>query len=631
MLKIPSSGGNPMIRVDSPSDIVFVSDGDPILDGIRWQSGSTLPKVQRRPTTLEKWKALGDQQFREKQFLGAVLSYTEGIKLDATNTALLHNRAMAYLRLEFFSRALNDCRSALQLSGITDQDSVKALYRAGRALYGLGDWTGAKACFEDALKVNEAEKESRTWSAKCDARVREQETGDYEVVGIYRRSKSEGVRVDVADFVGNIEVASMKSRGGGRGVVATRELKAGELLVVAKPFASVFEEDFQGPKEMLMVFNLMTDTTDAKCHGYLISKITTMLFSDSSRADLIYHLYAGPSLDKPPSTYPPETNMTITTHQSSPLFNDQVAVDVSRIEGAASFNGFSPTPLSPVNTMEDDNRKDMDKLNSPSALYTFPSLFNHSCVPNCTQVFLGDVMMIRALQDIPEGTELTVSYGNDGNTYQKRIKHLKKWFNKCDCSLCEAERSDGAAANKTREEVLTKIKKAKQKPATRNSLQEAKRFVSQVQATYKGSTQSRLPRVALYTAHFHLGNQYRELGQNFELIEEHINAIKALGVKVIDESTSGPVRAGKKGKDLPIETDRAPSTPGNDEAVMTCLRLTAHFHRGLGDNVRAERWLRAARWIDNVRHGGGVALFTILYEEVLELWEISDFNRAVTS
>jgi hypothetical protein len=35
---------------------------------------------------------------------------------------------------------------------------------------------------------------------------------------------------------------------------------------------------------------------------------------------------------------------------------------------------------------------------------------NHSCVPNCSRAFIGDMMIIRATCFIPAGTELTHQY-----------------------------------------------------------------------------------------------------------------------------------------------------------------------------------------------------------------------------
>ncbi|KAG8962312.1 hypothetical protein FRC03_004373 [Tulasnella sp. 419] len=468
------------------------------------------------------------------------------------------------------------------------------------------------------------------WSKKCDARRKEQETGEFDVVEMYKRSKTEGNRMDVADFVGHVTVTTMESRGGGRAVVATQDLKAGELLVLAKPFASVFEEDFHGSQELHIVLNLITDTSHGKCHGYLISKIATILFGEPVKADLIYHLYSGPNFSKSPSRYPPDNTKPSSQHEDTPLFNDQVAVDVARIQAVASFNCFAPKPLSPVVIEErvKNKNKTEERLKRPSALYTFPSLFNHSCVPNCSQDFIGDVIVIRALQDISQGTELTLSYGNAGNTFEKRKEHLKKWFDKCDCALCEVERLDGAAACETRERVVAQIKQAATKPETRSSAQEAKRYLKEIQGTYRSSTDSRLPRIALYEAHFHLGNQLEALGNIVELVEEHIKGVRALGVNVIDDSISGPLQPGKRVTALPIEIDGVPYVPGG-LAIWACLSLTTHFLHGFGDKIRAERWLRAARWMVNVMHGGGDELFKIMYEEQLDLWSILDFNRLI--
>jgi hypothetical protein len=55
--------------------------------------------------------------------------------------------------------------------------------------------------------------------------------GNYDWVTMFRGSQDPFVQLDGAEFVGPVTAAQLPNRGGGRGLVATRDIKTGELLV----------------------------------------------------------------------------------------------------------------------------------------------------------------------------------------------------------------------------------------------------------------------------------------------------------------------------------------------------------------------------------------------------------------
>ncbi|XP_044516368.1 histone-lysine N-methyltransferase SMYD1 isoform X2 [Gracilinanus agilis] len=70
----------------------------------------------------------------------------------------------------------------------------------------------------------------------------------------------------------------------------------------------------------------------------------------------------------------------------------------------------------------------------------FPNLclVNHDCWPNCTVIFNNGKIELRALGKISEGEELTVSYVDFLNISQERKKQLKKqYYFDCTCEHCE--------------------------------------------------------------------------------------------------------------------------------------------------------------------------------------------------
>eukprot|EP00771_Trimastix_marina_P002724 gnl/Trimastix_PCT/3879.p1 GENE.gnl/Trimastix_PCT/3879~~gnl/Trimastix_PCT/3879.p1 ORF type:complete len:564 (+),score=68.11 gnl/Trimastix_PCT/3879:130-1821(+) len=74
------------------------------------------------------------------------------------------------------------------------------------------------------------------------------------------------------------------------------------------------------------------------------------------------------------------------------------------------------------------------------AVYPQSSLFNHSCAPNCSFERVGRTQVIRAVQDIPSGTEVTLSYTPLVWPTSVRHPHLESiYFFPCGCPRCTAK------------------------------------------------------------------------------------------------------------------------------------------------------------------------------------------------
>ncbi|PVV00771.1 hypothetical protein BB560_004835 [Smittium megazygosporum] len=74
------------------------------------------------------------------------------------------------------------------------------------------------------------------------------------------------------------------------------------------------------------------------------------------------------------------------------------------------------------------------------ALYPKAFLLNHDCNPNCTPVFEGRHLHMKAVRDIKSGEELTHSYINNISSLTQRRNLLLKNYNfVCKCHFCLAE------------------------------------------------------------------------------------------------------------------------------------------------------------------------------------------------
>ncbi|KAB0407627.1 hypothetical protein E2I00_018165 [Balaenoptera physalus] len=86
-------------------------------------------------------------------------------------------------------------------------------------------------------------------------------------------------------------------------------------------------------------------------------------------------------------------------------------------------------------------------------LYPSMSLLNHSCDPNCSIVFNGPHLLLRAVRDIEAGEELTICYLDMLMTSKERRKQLRdQYCFDCDCFRCQTQdkylRVGGVAASR---------------------------------------------------------------------------------------------------------------------------------------------------------------------------------------
>jgi tetratricopeptide (TPR) repeat protein len=217
------------LTIQSPSDIVFLGPDDPIVEGISWKTGfKPFPQLSR---TDEEWKALGNQHFKAEQYFAATVAYTFGLRRNPAFVALRLNRALANLRLGRFDPAFADCKKVLDDVQIDKESKLKAVYRAAQAIYGQGDYDTARNWYTRCSEVDSSFQDAKVGINKCEQRIKEKETGDYDWVHLWEHGLVPGIELDVADYKGPIQISAVGNRGGGRGVIASRDIKIGELLV----------------------------------------------------------------------------------------------------------------------------------------------------------------------------------------------------------------------------------------------------------------------------------------------------------------------------------------------------------------------------------------------------------------
>eukprot|EP00027_Filamoeba_sp_ATCC50430_P018389 CAMPEP_0168575960 /NCGR_PEP_ID=MMETSP0413-20121227/19980_1 /TAXON_ID=136452 /ORGANISM="Filamoeba nolandi, Strain NC-AS-23-1" /LENGTH=413 /DNA_ID=CAMNT_0008609579 /DNA_START=21 /DNA_END=1262 /DNA_ORIENTATION=+ len=135
-------------------------DLPPIRESFSTTFGATTVKptiipVDKKDEETKEQKAIkakdkGNELFNKGEYRKAVLEYTHSLELDPKNACIpLANRAMAYLKLNEFQKAEDDCTSSIEL----DNKYIKAYARRGSARIGLKKHAEAKEDFEFVLKL----------------------------------------------------------------------------------------------------------------------------------------------------------------------------------------------------------------------------------------------------------------------------------------------------------------------------------------------------------------------------------------------------------------------------------------------------------------------------------------------
>ncbi|KAF5333008.1 hypothetical protein D9758_015171 [Tetrapyrgos nigripes] len=341
-------------------DVVFpigtiMAVREPLLKLAGAQGGSALS-----PDDL---KEVENKYFRRGEWLLAVFAYSRGLRLDKDAFLLRLNRAEAYLRLSYWSAALFDAETVL--------------WRGAKAIYFQGNYSAARDKFQESLKYGEDVDEAKEWLQRICKREEESEHGRFDWTRIFVESSKSPHIQHIADFRGPIKVKPLPDRGGGRGVTP---IEVGQLLVVEKPFASVYSSDL--PDKVTLSFNLLTNTVDKACHTVLISKVLVMerLWGNPGSHDALYNLYAG-------TDYPfPGLSQSGSFSSIGIQFPFQSAIDIDIMR------------LRQISL-----ELKTQAWNLPPALYLFAF-----CLPSALWTCFGDVIVIRATKPIAESEEIYV-------------------------------------------------------------------------------------------------------------------------------------------------------------------------------------------------------------------------------
>ncbi|CDZ96929.1 Predicted histone tail methylase containing SET domain [Phaffia rhodozyma] len=447
------------IRVESPSDVIWLGADDRLVSELTWMSPPVClaTETNARRLTAEHAKSIGDERLDKGWLMAAERAYTEGLTVDSKHIVLRLDRAHCRIRLSRFRGAFVDGEHALRglldavraeepgRADLAQSDLLqKAYHWLVLASIGLRDWSVAYEHCTVFVERFPDYAPALDLLAFTQARVDEARTGVYDWPSIFRGDlQPGGTRNVVADWVSpSFKIGRSPTLGGIRGVIADRTIERGELLVVCKPFVSVdMKEPKEGPLTELVNVPIQ-QYASGSAHAYLVRAMVDKIQDEPRALDVLKRLYAGPGSSDPElvdlSAFEPPGAPGDTEDEEEEV--KSVDVDVSRLEGVRTYSSFATGSVIIAETgptMHGPHR------NEPcSGIYLVPSLFNHACFANVSWVFWDDIMVLRSRRTISPGEELTINYFSCSPLAWRTALIGEYGIDRCECNLCKEERLD---------------------------------------------------------------------------------------------------------------------------------------------------------------------------------------------
>ncbi|WFD36300.1 hypothetical protein MCUN1_003179 [Malassezia cuniculi] len=417
----PITGGKNAvgIRVDTPSDVVVIDNE------IDWPE---LPVPVEKSDRITVWRQEGPlcRAVRKGLQLPSYVSW------GSTQQALLE-----FLEDERPGAAWRELKAAELYDIVPSSESAEWNSRVLVRLCAFKDAAGL-AC-----------KHQKEHQAAANVAVDGLSTED--VVRIFNTTLTDATpRFDVADYIGPVTVADIPNAG--RGLVLTRDVAEGELLLVCRAMVSSYSSD-DGCKGMpLLRVNPDSGVTSTTTQVLAATKCIHAILDRPELALPFLGLTAGPN--EPLSVeaqqeYPLSWSYECDAKKSIFADTDR-PVSARYVNGVLRFNAFGPAAVPGAQRSDDE----MSRSTMPHPL---PAILNHACLPNVSSVFFGDIVTTRALHPMTKGTQIMHQYVPGVLPYNTRQRMLSKHGFVCECGLCTMDVMDGAENCRKREELLATV------------------------------------------------------------------------------------------------------------------------------------------------------------------------------
>eukprot|EP01083_Nonionella_stella_P070302 188002_1 len=367
-------------------------------------------------------KQKGNEYFSRKQYRFAIHCYSVALQhRNSENDTMLKfkllcNRSLCFMHVHHYQNASLDAHNALSI----DADSFKAKFRSISALKGIGQYLQALKLLQS---IDKTQIKSSGIQTNFDLLQKDILTRYRESMGILQNDCKE--RIDFAlyppfahdtqwrktsDFVGALSIQWINNKKG-RGIVATKDIKSGDVVLIEKVFAKGKYTNNQCSKRDVLVMNIVQkiyphlQMDGFECNPSLLN------------AKRIQCLYNGGCYDDDTSNkWVPQMDLFKYNMDSKDIkdFGLCSAHDIGRVIDANCYESLcDPNDIDLIEakyTNKSANKSIEKKMYV--GLWLLTSFVNHSDEPNVYRIIWYNTMVIIANRDIKKGEEICLSYLN---------------------------------------------------------------------------------------------------------------------------------------------------------------------------------------------------------------------------
>lgn len=457
-----ASDGGVVIRIDHPSNLEMLIPSDPLVPDAWRKASSAIPTLEECHAEAAASATCGDWQVAHSLYTDALdLLGDDGD--DKTRRELHLGRALARNYFRAFELAAEDCVKAIipgspeEVSKEDKPFNYKALATAGEVLYEAGNFVEAKKNWQRALsfatdRISQEEAQMAAW--RTTKRIKEQETGVYNFVGIAMSAKENYDKLQHgshhglhhASFHKKVRIGDAGHRG--RGLFATQDIKHGDLIMVEKamfdrwplcgPSAHCHSHTNDHGKGKEKANNEHGDHSSSPFADFdscteRVYAVWNQLCGNPKLAAAFIDLYdGGDRYRRFEGKKLLEFNMDGTTVVD--MFQVRAIIDHTAMVAPAIKSGLSSAYL--------HSQADHCEQESVLGIWQYASYLNHACIPNAHRAYLGDMMILRATRNIQANEELLIAYVDSTWHFDKRKLVLATLgIAECDCPLCQVERT----------------------------------------------------------------------------------------------------------------------------------------------------------------------------------------------
>ncbi|KAG8157458.1 hypothetical protein KVR01_012842 [Diaporthe batatas] len=498
---LSGSDGIPKILVGHPGDISWLPDDHELMpDALRnmdWKA--SLPKSGELRSKGNEAVGKGAWAEAEHLYSNAIL-----VAQTAEETSLAYlNRSLANLRLGRTAAALADGIKSNETA--TSGPTERGLFREAAALYYLAKFEQCLDKLQELTTSFYAKDSATSMIDRVRKRLDEQQTGQYDFKHMYRQAKLTPPLIDCATYTMPVEIK--ESPGKGRGVFTKRKVLAGELLVCEKAFCYVCRD--RDGREPL---------TDEDADKELFTQVVQKIFHNIEDARMFADLYNG------------DNDSVVPTDK----VDGKPVIDSSIVRTVLDLTKFVTPRTSRSGLVEyiSGGPGGVGLDSSAVGLWSFTSHVNHSCIYNACPCYIGDMQILRATQDLEEGTEILISYESPEafEGYDDTQERLSIWGFECNCALCRDRQETPKTVDINRDLIRQQILLLHATPAGLLNHARARRLLDELDQTY--SPAARQPgAVRLEVAPFRMsqGNVFAASKKLRAMVDMYLEALEAYG------------------------------------------------------------------------------------------------------